>query len=741
MSEYTIIKDKRGRTIEMKPATEAFYFKEALQGTGINPKTFRAGLPGYFRNATLDRLPLMQERVDHQAKISAYHRERRLSGKGHDPADYAKFLKNKLKWKIGALPDYQITTKNIDKQFSIPAPQPVTPLREPGMVMNYMEGAWIKREDALSITDVILSDLQGRTPYQAAFDRLIEFYNRDIKLKVGDWKNLQSLAEVGGKLEVTLTDGTKTELQDPAQYRGRGADNDKVFLFEHNGLGREMRFDGEISPLLGLAGNAAKITSFQEQCNITGLIDKEDATECVNEAGELDMNRREQQLYRGTYTYQRAGQAVARRMPHDRVYRGPDGKLFSEPGRPVLMSRVRGLAMETDSIRVNGMSVPEFAHDLLASTLAIKADLMKPKDSPLRNSQTGSGYITFPKCWGYKEARYARQMKDAAEDLAGLPRNTLKFKFMNESFRSSVEFDAILYELRDCVSMENTGIYDRWGDDIHTNGEIGPVLPEDDAKKGIWYTAYEERARTTAIRRGFLKAGAQIGMGMWAFTKRLQAGLANKETHFGSGATTTWVASLMAGGVLVEPCHNNDVRAIQAGLDRDVNGMSKRAYANWEWESLLRMLTFPVAPEGYFTTTTAVKAKALKYNTNGLLGYFAPWNEGRGCSAIPDADGNDRMEDAATGLCKAEETANGLLHDVYTEEEVLADMKARVPVIDANNIKKYPGYVPMAGNEEHSLPFQAVREAIFERTSERVIQPALYKMRRKRLAQLAAQAA
>ncbi len=686
-----------------------FVDREALPGTGVDSAAFWAGLEHIVETLGPENRALLATRDKLQAEIDAWHQARR--GQPHNAAAYRSFLEN-IGYLVPEGPDFLIDTTGVDAEIATMAgPQLVVPVSNARMALNAANARWGSLYDALYVSDAMpeadgaargaeYNPVRGGKVVAQVQDWL------DAFLPIENLKGPRSHAEVTAytvEASTLLCDVGDVEprayLSEGAQFLGYQGDpsSPSAILFEHNGLGIELRFDR--SNPVG-AAHASGLADVHVEAALTTIIDFEDATAAVDPDDKVAAYRNWLGLMKGTLeaTIKTASGTRIRRLAADRVYEIPDEGEASVPGRSLLLVRNVGHLMSDASVLdPAGTPIPEGILDCLVTSLIGMHDLKG--SGPFRNSRENAIYIVKPKMHGPEEVAFADRLFAMTEDVLGLPRNTLKMGLMDEERRTSANLKECIRAARTRLFFINTGFLDRTGDEIHTSMEAGPVIRKSEMQASRWIKAYENRNVDIGISCG-LPGRAQIGKGMWAKPDLMSAMLTEKIAHPEAGASTAWVPSPIAATLHAIHYHLVDVGARQA----DIAGRPPA--------TLDDLLTPPIADRPNWSAEDI--QRELDNNAQGILGYVVRWiDQGIGCSKVPDIDNVALMEDRATLRISSQHIANWLHHGIVSEAQVIEAMKRMAAVVDGQNAGD-PAYRPMAPDFHRSIAFAAALDLVLK---------------------------
>ncbi len=709
--------------LKIKPILFNFITEKVLPNSGVTGASFWSGLEKSLKQLMPKNQTLLAKRELLQQQQDDWHSKN--PGPITDFFAYQNFLQ-KIGYLAADIPDFKINTQNLDVEIAnIAGPQLVVPINNARYALNAANARWGSLYDALYGSDILAKKSEVAQGYDANHGAKVikwgrNFLNQHFTLKNGDFNQITGFTIADKQLQISLKDGSNTQLNQPNQfsgYQGQETTPDAIIL-NNNGLHIIIKIDAKNQ--IGKT-DPAHIADIHLEAALSTIMDCEDSVAAVNAAEKAAVYNNWLGLMNSDLSIkmQKSGKDIERKLNPDIAFSSPEGKASNLKGRSLMLIRNVGHLMMSDAILFNDQEIPEGIMDAFITILIAKHNL-KTSNEGHKNSQFGSVYVVKPKMHGPEEVAFANEIFNHVEQVLNLPQNTVKIGIMDEERRTSANLKQCIHAVKDRVFFINTGFLDRTGDEIHTIMQAGPIITKAEMKNSDWIATYEARNVKIGLECGF-KGRAQIGKGMWAMPDEMAAMMQQKIRHPKAGATTAWVPSPTAATLHATHYHQVNVAQVQSKITGSIPPLDN-------------LLNIPVTQKNKLSQ--AQINQDLEMSAQSILGYVVRWiDQGIGCSKVPDINDIGLMEDRATLRISSQHIANWLHHDICSNQRVIDIMQKMAIKVDGQN-KGDALYNNMSPNFENSIAYKAAIALVFEGMTQPsgYTEPLLHGMRRNLLA-------
>ncbi len=195
-----------------------------MPGSGVEEAAFWKAFEAIIDDLAPKNRELLEKRESLQAKIDEWYKSH--GGTDYSLEDYKTFL-SEIGYLVPEGGKFSVDTANVDTEItSVAGPQLVVPITNARYALNAANGRWGSLYDALYGTDAISEDNgaeRGGAYNPARGSKVIswarDFLNKSVPVD-GNWEDATKIAIMDGELQLTMEDGSRAGLSNPAQFVG-----------------------------------------------------------------------------------------------------------------------------------------------------------------------------------------------------------------------------------------------------------------------------------------------------------------------------------------------------------------------------------------------------------------------------------------------------------------------------------------------------------------------------------------
>ena len=408
-----------------------FINQDVIPGTGIEQDKFWQSFEAIVNELSPINKQLLDTRVKLQSQIDEWHKQHQTSQ--YDEVVYKAFLQE-IGYLAEDIADFKISPKNVDPEVAnLAGPQLVVPVMNARYALNATNARWGSLFDALYSTDVIaIHDETAITKsYNPKRGKAVvayakQYLDETFTLNQGTFSEVTSYQVIDQQLQITLTNGEKTQLSNASNFVGFKGSKDSLnaVLLVNNGLHVELVFNANHP--VGEA-DIANMCDVIIESALTVIHDCEDSIAAVDVEDKIQVYKNWLGLMKGDLSEKvtKGDKVIHRSLNTDRYYTAKNGEELALSARSLMFVRNVGHLMTNETIiGKDGSEIPEGILDGVVTSLIAIHDLKHT--GALVNSAAGSIYIVKPKMHGPEEVAFAVKLFGLIEQAFGLEANTIK---------------------------------------------------------------------------------------------------------------------------------------------------------------------------------------------------------------------------------------------------------------------------------------------------------------------------